>query len=320
MDGIHDPENLTGMAAILVGEDPEINVRKLEDAAKLGLDDSASVSGDIDYTTMLNDKIQQADRYYNTAQAPHAHCETPGEFAQHIPQVHPISPAVAPMDDESGYQYGAEIELNDEQIHRMTEEERHQTHLNRAIDIESDNGEMELLQTREDEDDRALMLERIDALRQSLNADEVDLSNIIRVGPDTNRRTVKTVMRTLQIMNDRAIYRDMFNETVVMGAYGLEVLFDGEREWFGSKVNLTGWSRRVNIKLRQMNYETSTLVGELMNGYNLGPGARIVMALVPSLFLHSRDKRNKTNNGIDSSAAYVNAMEDLTARENRKNY
>lgn len=348
MEDIHDPQNITGMGAILFDNtDDTFNVSSLENAAKLGLDDSASLAGDVDYTSMMQDKIHQTERNYVSSAAPvsaQEYDDDPFSRPRHR----------APADQFStGLTYGGGIagggtstsgaiasdgylnrdkytaprdkqpvHIIDEQMQRMTDEERKQTHLNHVLSghTGAHAAELDMIQTCDDEDDRALMLEKITALRRSLMSDEIDLKNIVEVGPDTELRTIKTVLHTLMIMHDRSQYREMFNEIVVMGAYGLERFFDGEKKWFGTQLNLTGWSRRVNVKLQTMNYETSSLVGDIMKSANFGPGARIALALIPSLFLHSRDTRNRTNNGLDQTAEYRTAIEGLAARERRHRY
>ena len=71
----------------------------------------------------------------------------------------------------------------------------------------------------------------------------------------------------------------------------IEWLFDGEKTYMGRRPDLKGWSTNVNIKLRRMRYDTSTFVSSIMRGYDMGHGTRILLELVPSLFLYSKMRK-----------------------------
>ena len=92
----------------------------------------------------------------------------------------------------------------------------------------------------------------------------------------------------------------------------MESVFDGEREVFGSKIDLTGYSDTVKVKLRRMRYDTSTFVSNMMKGYNIGSGWRIVLELIPSLFLYSRDRKLTAKDSLMTDASYKKAMQTLT--------
>jgi hypothetical protein len=46
----------------------------------------------------------------------------------------------------------------------------------------------------------------------------------------------------LRLKNDRNRYSSFAEEMILSMAYGLEYLFDGEKEWFGRKPDLVGWN------------------------------------------------------------------------------
>ena len=56
---------------------------------------------------------------------------------------------------------------------------------------------------------------------------------------------------------------------------------------------MTGWSKSVGVKLRRMKHDTSTIVSNAMNEYNVGPGTRIFLELIPNAFVHARSNRNQ---------------------------
>ena len=58
----------------------------------------------------------------------------------------------------------------------------------------------------------------------------------------------------------------------------------------GWKPDYTGYHNTVNIKLHRMRYETSQVVGNIIEKYNIGPTGRIVLQPPPD-FLYPRQQR-----------------------------
>jgi hypothetical protein len=88
----------------------------------------------------------------------------------------------------------------------------------------------------------------------------------------------------------------------------MEWLFDGKKSYMGRTPDITGWSASVNVKLRRMRFDTSTFVSEIMEGYDLGPGTRILLELVPSLVLYSKMRKSQHSDNLLTSDAMNNAM------------
>ncbi len=202
--------------------------------------------------------------------------------------------------------------VKDEQLIRMTNEERKQSHIDRVLkDIDKNNDEADFINQEDEEDEFARIVEQIDLLKTNLETEGVDLRRIPEVNTDTSKKEAKNILKILQIKNDRLRYCDFFEEGILAVAYGLESVFNGKREIFGSKIDLTGYSDTVKVKLRRMRYDTSTFVSNIMKGYNISSGWRIGLELIPSLFLYSRDRRLKANDNLISDDAYKKAMQDL---------
>lgn len=200
----------------------------------------------------------------------------------------------------------------DAHLGQMTNEERKQKHINNVLNnIEKNDDDSSFIKEEEEEDEMAKIMEQIDLLKSNLESEGVDLSRIQEVNHSTSRKEAKAVLRILQIKNDRLRYCDMFEEGILACAYGLESVFDGKKVWFGSQVDLTGWSDTVKVKLRRMRYDTSTFVSEIVRGYNIGSGWRILFELLPSLFLYSRDRRLKSNDTLWSDDKYKDAIREL---------
>ncbi len=200
----------------------------------------------------------------------------------------------------------------DEQLSRMTNEERKQRHVNQVLgSMEKIDDDAEFVQQEDEEDEMARIVEQIDLLRSNLESEGVDLSRIQEVNTGTSKKDAKSILRVLQIKNDRLRYCDFFEEGILAVAYGLEGIFNGNREIFGSKIDLTGYSDTIKVKLRRMRYDTSNFVANMMQGYNINSGWRIALELIPSLFLYSRDRKLTAKDNLISDENYKKAMQDL---------
>lgn len=201
---------------------------------------------------------------------------------------------------------------DDDQLNRMTNEERKQDHLNKVLgDMDKNNDDAEFLQKEDEEDEMARIMEQIDLLKNNLESEGVDLGRIPDVNTGTSKKEAKAILRILQIKNDRLRYCDFFEEGILAVAYGMEGFFNGQREILGSKIDLTGYSDTVKVKLRRMRYDTSNFVSGIMQGYNISSGWRIMLELIPSLFLYSRDRRLTARDNLISDERYKKAMQDL---------
>lgn len=149
-----------------------------------------------------------------------------------------------------------------------------------------------LEQTRR-QDEKLTMLDEIASLKMSLEEDEAKgIENIPQVNNKSSYEEVENVLKSYRLINDRMRYCSLADEFILWGAQGMEELFNGKRTWF-SRYNpdLTGWSKQVSVKLRRMRHETSQLVGGIMHDYNIGPGMRIVLELIPNMFMYARTKK-----------------------------
>lgn len=200
----------------------------------------------------------------------------------------------------------------DEQLNRMTNEERKQNHVNQVLgSMEKTDDDAKFVQQEDEEDEMARIMEQIDLLRSNLESEGVDLSRIPDVNTGTSKKEAKAVLRILQIKNDRLRYCDFFEEGILAIAYGLEGIFNGQREIFGSRIDLIGYSDTVKVKLRRMRYDTSNFVSSIMQDYNISSGWRIALELIPSLFLYSRDRKLTAKDNLISDERYKKAMQDL---------
>lgn len=204
-------------------------------------------------------------------------------------------------------------EPNDRQLRYMTVEEKKQSKINNVLkNIDDKELEFNIDKERED-DDKVSLLEQIDMLKITLEDDGVDISGVPNINKQSNMKDIQNVYKILRLKNDRNRYCSFAEELILSGAYGMEYLFDGKKEWFGKTPDLTDWSSTVKVKLRRMRYETSTFVGEVMQEYNLTAGVRLALELLPSMFLYSRNRRITKNDNLVSDNQYKNAISQLNS-------
>lgn len=204
-------------------------------------------------------------------------------------------------------------EPRDEQLRNMTIEEQKQDKIN-AVLRNIDDKELEFNIAKEsEEDDKSSLLEQIDMLKITLEDDGVDISGIPTINKMSDMKDIQNIYKILRLKNDRNRYCSFAEEIILSGAYGMEYLFNGEREWWGRKPDLTDWSSTVKIKLRRMRYETSTFVQEVMQEYNMSPAIRLALELIPSMFLYSRNRRISHTDNLVSDNQFKEAISNLNS-------
>lgn len=201
----------------------------------------------------------------------------------------------------------------DDQLRNMTQEERKQDKIQQVLHDIDDRELGFNIEKERDEDDKASLLEQIDMLKITLEDDGIDVTGIPTLTKNSNMSEVHNVYKILRLKNDRNRYCSFAEELILSGAYGLEYLFDGRKEWFGRKPDLTGWSSTVKVKLRRMRFETSTFVKEVMQEYNMSAGIRLALELLPSMFLYSRNRRLTQDDNLVSDADYKDAISNLNS-------
>jgi len=213
--------------------------------------------------------------------------------------------------------FSANIEsenIKDDQLNYMTMEQKKQNHVNNVLqDIDNDEDLEYDIDKERDDDDKNVLLEQIDMLRDTLGDDGINISNVPIVTKSNAISDIKTIYKSLRLKSDRNRYCSFAEELILSAAYGVEYLFDGKNEWFGRKPDLVGWSNTVRIKLRRCRFQTSSLIKDMMQDYSIGPAVQICLELIPSLFLYSRQKKISNNefSNANDSAAYDNAVSNL---------
>lgn len=152
------------------------------------------------------------------------------------------------------------------------------------------------LEKEKREDMKCAMLAEIDSLLSSLKMEDVDLGRIPNVDMKSSYEEIETILKILRHKNDQTRCQSFAEEVMMFAAYGLEDVFDGKRTYFGRwNPDLTGWHNHLNVKLKRCRYDTGQVVGAFMEDYNIGPGARIAIEVIPNMFLYSKMRKQQYN-------------------------
>jgi uncharacterized protein YlaN (UPF0358 family) len=158
-------------------------------------------------------------------------------------------------DSDSSDESTAAPQWTDPHAIRKTEEEQRQTYINRATaDIYKSTDDADFINADDEEDEMSKILEQIDQLYTILELEGISLTSIQKPNIHTTKKEAKRILKILQMKNDKLICCSLFEEFVLAGAYALEDVFDGQREIFGKKYDLTGYSDTIKLKLRRMRY------------------------------------------------------------------
>jgi len=173
-----------------------------------------------------------------------------------------------------------------------TNEQQRREHIDNVMGISSDT--TEIFEREKREDAKCAMLAEIDSLLEALSEEDVDLSRIPQVTQESEYTKVESVLRTLRYKNDHTRYCSFAEEFMIFGAYALEDIFDGKKTYFGQyNPDLSGWHNNVNVKLKRMRHDTGQIVSGVMHEYNIGPGFRVLLELIPNMILYSKMKKQQ---------------------------
>lgn len=196
---------------------------------------------------------------------------------------------------------------------RTAEEKTHMQIRNVMKKMGSESTSVFSVESERIEDMKATMLEEIDSLLISLEEEGEDITRLPKPSPSDPYEKIEAVHKILRLKVDRQRYCTFAEEFLLFGAHGLEELFNGENVWFGKyNPDLTGWHNQVQTKLRRMRHDTSQLVGKVMNEYNIGPLPRILLELVPGMFMYSK-MRKQQSGSKKLTANSFNINDDLDA-------
>lgn len=179
------------------------------------------------------------------------------------------------------------------EMSQMTDEQMKQQQINSIVnDLSGNNNQIWDLNEDKREEEKSIKMAEIELFKENLMEDGLDVDKY-SLPSDPTYQEVDSLHKVLRIKCDRMRCCTMAEEFLLLGAHGLEELFDGNKTWFGRRPDLTGWHNSVNSKLRRMRSDTSTLVSSVMSDYNIGPGTRIFLELIPNMFMYSKTRKRQ---------------------------
>ncbi len=179
---------------------------------------------------------------------------------------------------------------------RATAEQERHRHINSVIqDIRGETRTTFGVERERVQDIKTNKLEQIGQLRLVLEEEGIDCSTIGIPSMASPIDEIDGVLNILRLKNDRNRYSSLAEEVILGAAEGIETVFDGTRTIpiLGWQPDYTGYHSTVACKLHRMRFETSQVVGNIIEKYNIGPTARIIMELLPSFFLYPRQQKKQ---------------------------
>lgn len=162
-----------------------------------------------------------------------------------------------------------------------------------------------------EEETKNILLDDMEELRTELDGYGVNYSNVPKVTADSPLKEIKDAHRRLRRKYDFKRCQTFGTELILAGAHGLEYLFDGQKSYGPFKPDLTDWHNNIRPKLRRMQYETSSVVSDVMHDYNIGNIARIGLELGISALLHSKSRQAQRGNAAYTQDQMSDAYESL---------
>jgi hypothetical protein len=194
--------------------------------------------------------------------------------------------------------------------YKLTQEQTNQKIVDKVLNFSNENENDQFNFNIDDEnreDMKLTLLEKIDNLIEELEDDGVNLDKIPKVDYTSNLEKIEYVAKLLMLKSNRNRYSGLGEEFILAIAGGLEILCDGKREFLGIKPNLVGYSDVVKVKLRRVKNDTSQIVSNVVEKYEMSPIMTLLIELIPGLFLHSRRRSSQVYDNL-----YTDLNDDIT--------
>jgi len=181
--------------------------------------------------------------------------------------------------------------------YKLTEEQQNQKLVDNVLNSNKNNFDYNI-ENENREDLKLTLLEKIDNLTEELEDEGISLDKIPKVDYNTNLEQIEYVAKLLMLKANRIRYASLGEEFILALASGLEMLCNGEREFLGICPDLQGYSDVVKVKLRRLRNETSQVVGNVVEKYEISPITTLLIELIPSIFLHSKRRKNQSYDNL----------------------
>ena len=205
--------------------------------------------------------------------------------------------------------YNGDTDFMDDR--RSTHDQTRRQHVRHVFNNMNGGQQVKGLSPEEEYEDKQMLLSAIDDLRDDLTQIGIDISRVKEVDVNNSMAEIRDVYNKLIYKNNSNNYSNFADELFLLGAQAAEYLFDGEKDWFGHKPDLTGWTNTVRGKLRRMRYTKTQIVRKIVDDYQIPAWLQIGLEVVPSAFTHSRHRKTAVRDSVVNNATYQSAIHDL---------
>lgn len=188
----------------------------------------------------------------------------------------------------------------------MTEEQRRRDVINDVLG-KSDTQHFDLSQER-DHDTKTSKLERIEMLRLMLEDDGISCKSVGKLDINASMAEIDSALSILQMRNDHNRYSTIAEEIIQTAAQGIEAVLNGQNRIpiLNIAPDYTGLSATMQVKMHRLRGETSAVVEDVVKSAGLGPKARLIFELFPTLVLYPiNNARQKGKSSLRRSRSAI---------------
>jgi len=164
----------------------------------------------------------------------------------------------------------------------------------------------------------------IKALAGTLDSEGFDLSDIVIPTPEQDLNVIESMRKRLEAMKDNNQYTNFAEEIMIGAAKVVEYVFDGTQKIPGTNFSpdYTNYSTNLTVKLRGMRYETSQIIGNMVEKSEMGPITKLLVGLLPNFVLYPTVNGTKLqkNTLSKSSVSAAKARTGINTDDARREY
>lgn len=181
--------------------------------------------------------------------------------------------------------------------HRTEEEEKREQITNVLSMLRQDTTSTFSMENERISDYKANKLEQIAQLRLILEEEGINCKQIPELTIDSSEEEIDSVYNILRLKNDRNRCSSLAEEIIIGGSEFLETIFDGTRKIpiINKYPDYTDVHNTIAVKLHRNRFETSQLVGSILEKYNIGNGSRLALELLPTFILYPWQRSRRKN-------------------------
>jgi hypothetical protein len=172
-----------------------------------------------------------------------------------------------------------------------------------TFDTASEAGSDEMMETANEQSE---IVQYLNILRES-NVDVTYYKN--KFSDNMSPRDARLLKYQLRATVERAQYTTMFEHVIVGTSLLIEKIFNGKRDFLGSKPNMVGWSGSVEQQLRQIRSTTNELVSKTLEKHSISAEKRILVTLAMSALMYQRRPIFATTETPTATDRYSSAVD-----------